>query len=138
MPSITGTTGNDVINGTQADDTINGGGGNDTIVDRWGDDIIDGGDGDDVIIDEAGNNTIRGGAGNDRITISDVYSLPGSTTGNPPRTSASAIGTAWFTSSITSTGITGAVRMICSIAGVMVQRKSRANAAAAPNRPGCG
>ncbi|WP_324073150.1 MAG: hypothetical protein RSE14_09630 [Erythrobacter sp.] len=86
MPSITGTTGNDVINGTQADDTINGGGGNDTIVDRWGDDIIDGGDGDDVIIDEAGSNTIRGGAGNDRITISDRYSGLGSVLGNPRRT----------------------------------------------------
>ncbi len=85
MPTFTGTSGNDVIIGTQADDTINGSGGNDTITDAYGDDIIDGGDGDDVIVDEGGSNTIRGGGGNDRITISDVYSLAGSTTGNPDR-----------------------------------------------------
>ena len=86
MPTFTGTSGNDVITGTQADDTINGSGGNDTILDAYGDDVIDGGDGDDVIVDEGGSNTIRGGGGNDRITISDTYSLPASSIGNPPRT----------------------------------------------------
>ena len=86
MPTFTGTSGNDVITGTQADDTINGSGGNDTIFDAYGDDVIDGGDGDDVIVDEGGSNTIRGGSGNDRITISDIYSLAGSTIGNPART----------------------------------------------------
>jgi Ca2+-binding RTX toxin-like protein len=86
MPTITGTSGNDVITGTQADDTINGSGGNDTIIDAYGDDVIDGGEGDDVIVDEGGSNTIRGGNGNDRITFSDIYSLPGSTIGNPART----------------------------------------------------
>ena len=41
-----------------------------------------------------------------------------SSTGNPPATKASAMARAWAASSITSTGMTGAVRMIFSI-GVM-------------------
>ncbi|MFN3865009.1 MAG: calcium-binding protein, partial [Erythrobacter sp.] len=86
MPSLAGTSGNDVLIGTHADDTITGSGGNDTITDAYGDDTIEGGDGDDVIVDEGGSNTIRGAGGDDRITLSDAYSLPGSSIGNPPRT----------------------------------------------------
>ena len=51
-----------------------------------------------------------------------------SSTGNPPATSARAIGTACATSSITSTGMTGAIRMISSIrviAGVPWRKRLR-------------
>jgi predicted extracellular nuclease len=56
--TIVGTTGNDVINGTNGTDVIVGLGGND---------VINGGNGDDVICGNAGNDTLRGSNGNDTL-----------------------------------------------------------------------
>jgi len=60
MPTITGTQGDDVLNGTV---------GNDVITDAWGDDTIDAGAGDDTITDLGGSNNILGGSGNDFIDL---------------------------------------------------------------------
>ncbi len=48
--------GNDIVNGSQGDDSISGGA---------GDDILNGFDGDDVVFDFLGDNTLDGGAGMD-------------------------------------------------------------------------
>jgi len=70
--TIYGNGGSDVIHGNDGDDTINasggpntlyGDGGNDTISAASGNDTIYGGDGNDTIYADAGNNTIYGGAG---------------------------------------------------------------------------
>ena len=76
VPTIVGTNGDDVIQGTHLDDVIVGLGGNDTINGASGADTICGGDGDDTIngnsqadtiFGEAGNDTINGGSDNDLI-----------------------------------------------------------------------
>jgi predicted extracellular nuclease len=56
--TIIGTTGDDMINGTNGNDVIVGLGGNDTI---------NGGNGNDVICGNAGNDTLRGSNGNDTL-----------------------------------------------------------------------
>jgi Ca2+-binding RTX toxin-like protein len=56
VENITGGSGNDIITGSSAANTISGGGGNDTIA---------GGAGNDKLIGESGSDTIAGGAGND-------------------------------------------------------------------------
>lgn len=56
--TIVGTSGNDILEGTAADDVICGYG---------GDDVIDAGAGDDVIYGHGGADTISGGAGDDTI-----------------------------------------------------------------------
>ena len=56
--TIIGTTGNDLINGTNGPDVIVGLGGND---------VINGGNGNDVICGYAGNDTLNGGSGNDTL-----------------------------------------------------------------------
>ncbi len=55
--TINGTSGNDLILGSSADDIINGNGGNDCIVAGAGNDTIDGGDGTDICIEGSGTNT---------------------------------------------------------------------------------
>ena len=74
--TIVGTTGDDVINGTNGDDvivamggndTINGGNGNDVICGNAGDDIIDGGNLDDLLFGSFGNDSLSGGNGNDSL-----------------------------------------------------------------------
>ncbi len=88
MPTITGDSGSnylegtfgaDQINGLEGSDTIVALGGNDTIdggsdedtIDAGdGDDIVYGGDGWDTITDGAGSDTVYGGAGSDRIIAS--------------------------------------------------------------------
>ncbi|MEU3460400.1 hypothetical protein ABZ721_10635 [Streptomyces sp. NPDC006733] len=96
--TITGTAGNDTINGTNGDDatcglggddTINGGNGNDTISGGPGADTIDGqngsdtlygdlGDvdldgqnGNDTLYDHTGTDTMSGSLGNDNIDVQD-------------------------------------------------------------------
>jgi len=63
MPTINGTSGNDVLNGTTGNDAISGGS---------GDDVINGGDGNDTISDTRGSNTINGGAGDDSIDLNSM------------------------------------------------------------------
>ena len=58
VATIVGTTGDDVIDGTE---------GNDVIVSRDGDDWIDGLAGDDVICADDGNDVVDGGVGTDQI-----------------------------------------------------------------------
>ena len=67
MPTITGTTGNDLIIGSDGDDDIFGLTGNDTIQGGTGVDIIDAGAGDDVISGEGGADILTGGTGVDRF-----------------------------------------------------------------------
>jgi len=72
-----GVPGDDIIEGTDEDDTLFAGGGDDLVAGNMGDDNIDGGDGDDILrgdensrssgSSEGGNDTINGGNGSDRI-----------------------------------------------------------------------
>ncbi|UCJ11581.1 MAG: hypothetical protein JWS08_17790 [Phormidium sp. PBR-2020] len=58
---------NDIIFGTEGDDTIAGTNGNDTIIGNAGNDIINGGNGDDILAGGDGNDILDGGDGNDII-----------------------------------------------------------------------
>src|SRR2546423_1095885 len=53
--------GNDLIVGSDADNSISAGAGDDTVLGGLGDDSIDGNDGDDWLIGEQGNDRITGG-----------------------------------------------------------------------------
>jgi Ca2+-binding RTX toxin-like protein len=64
---ITGTDGNDSLDGTDSADTIKGGAGNDQIDGLGGDDLLYGGAGDDKISAYNGQDTAFGGAGNDTL-----------------------------------------------------------------------
>jgi hypothetical protein len=57
-----------IIDGTEGDDTIVGTKRNDMITGFAGNDLIDGAGGDDLIFGNAGNDTIDGGDGNDAIS----------------------------------------------------------------------
>lgn len=63
--TITGGTGNDVLEGNAAKDTINGGAGNDILRGMGGTDTLNGGDGDDALVGGGGLDTLTGGAGKD-------------------------------------------------------------------------
>jgi Ca2+-binding RTX toxin-like protein len=75
--TITGSSGNDIIDGTRSvsgqplptaeNDVIRSMGGNDTVHGLAGDDAIDGGTGNDVLYGDAGNDALLGGAGTDRL-----------------------------------------------------------------------
>lgn len=75
MATVTGTNGNDTLEGTVIADTILGLGGNDTIRGKAGDDLLDGGLGDDTIEGGAGNDDMVGGAGNDVIETGSPASV---------------------------------------------------------------
>ncbi len=66
-PTITGTTRNDVIEGTEGADVILAGPGSDTIRGLGGDDVICGGDGNDRIYGDDGDDLVFAGEGGDRI-----------------------------------------------------------------------
>ena len=66
-PIINGTSGDDTIITSAADDIVNGGEGNDTIFDDLGDDVIDGGAGNDFLYAKGGNNYLAGGSGKDTL-----------------------------------------------------------------------
>ncbi|MFO1065109.1 MAG: DUF642 domain-containing protein [Pirellulales bacterium] len=65
--AVDGTTGNDLVIGTSANDQVNTGAGDDLVITGSGTDQIDAGDGNDVVIAGSGDDSIRGGAGNDQI-----------------------------------------------------------------------
>src|SRR5581483_3210493 len=56
--SITGTTGDDIINAGAGNDTVNGLDGNDQIWDGAGNDSVNGGDGNDSLYSNAGNDSL--------------------------------------------------------------------------------
>jgi Ca2+-binding RTX toxin-like protein len=64
---ISGTAGNDTINGTAQGDTIFGLGGNDTLNAGAGDDVLHGGEGNDTLRGEEGDDRLYGGVGNDML-----------------------------------------------------------------------
>jgi Ca2+-binding RTX toxin-like protein len=66
--TLSGTQGDDIIEGTPSRDVIIGMAGNDTIRGHQGNDIICGGDGDDEIFGNGDNDILEGGGGNDRIS----------------------------------------------------------------------
>ncbi|HYO61007.1 MAG TPA: calcium-binding protein [Actinomycetota bacterium] len=63
---VTGTDGDDVLEGSGAAEKICGFGGDDTIRGGGGNDVIGGGAGNDVMRGNGGNDTVRGGAGRDK------------------------------------------------------------------------
>ena len=65
---ITGTTGNDSLNGFAGDDNISGERGNDTISGGGGNDSLNGGENDDTLLGGAGNDQLSGFTGNDTLS----------------------------------------------------------------------
>lgn len=74
IPSISGTSGDDTLNGTsgaeiilglEGNDTINGSGGNDEIFGGDGNDTLNGGDGNDILYGGLGNDSLTGGNNTD-------------------------------------------------------------------------
>ncbi|WP_024671377.1 calcium-binding protein, partial [Pseudomonas tremae] len=63
--SLAGTGANDVIDAGLGDDTVSGGGGDDTLVGNAGADTLNGDDGNDLLQGGSGNDILYGGAGND-------------------------------------------------------------------------
>ena len=76
--TVTGTSGNDTIDCTNASGgkTITGGDGNDTITGTVFDDNIVGGEGNDTLTGGPGEDTIDGGPGENTITLSDQAPNP--------------------------------------------------------------
>ena len=66
--SLSGSSNDDVMLGTDGTDNIQAGAGDDTIIGGAGDDTITGGAGDDTITGGAGDDTIIGGEGDDLLT----------------------------------------------------------------------
>ncbi|MCE6966975.1 calcium-binding protein, partial [Cereibacter sphaeroides] len=65
--SITGSTGDDYLQGASGASTLAGGDGDDTIEGQGGADVLDGGTGDDDLTGGAGNDSLTGGAGADTL-----------------------------------------------------------------------
>lgn len=70
-PTISGTTGTDVLVGTAGADVIFGSGGDDAINGGGGDDVICGGPGNDTIDPGADNDVVDAGSGDDTVLASD-------------------------------------------------------------------
>lgn len=62
-----GTSGDDVINGSSWGDVVDGAEGHDTLYGDDGDDILAGGAGDDFVYGQADNDVLSGGAGSDEV-----------------------------------------------------------------------
>ena len=69
--TITGSSGDDTLKGTKADDQINGQQGDDLIRGRAGADHLKGQKGDDILRSGQGNDTLIGGKGNDQLIAKD-------------------------------------------------------------------
>lgn len=65
--TVYGTTSNDVLYGTVAQDHLRGENGNDTLYGEYGDDYLQGGSGNDYVYGGAGNDTVHGNNGNDTL-----------------------------------------------------------------------
>ncbi|WP_241090048.1 calcium-binding protein [Pseudomonas viridiflava] len=63
--TLSGTSGNDLIDAGAGDDTVNGGSGNDTLSGSAGADTLNGDGGNDLLQGGTGNDTLYGGDGND-------------------------------------------------------------------------
>ena len=79
---IHGDAGNDLIYGGDAADTIFGDTGDDTINGDFGDDLVYGGDGNDYANGGIGNDTLHGGKGDDRLIGGDGNDVLYGETGN--------------------------------------------------------
>jgi Ca2+-binding RTX toxin-like protein len=64
---LSGNVGNDTIFGQNGNDTLNGNGGNDLLLGQDGTDTLNGGIGNDTLTGGDGNDIVNGGAGNDTI-----------------------------------------------------------------------
>ena len=64
---VNGGTGDDLLSGGRANDTINGGPGNDTLSGRQGNDVLNGNDGDDLFSGGPGNDVANGGNNDDHV-----------------------------------------------------------------------
>ncbi|HEX8216631.1 MAG TPA: calcium-binding protein, partial [Allosphingosinicella sp.] len=67
MPTFTGTSGDDTIQGTSSADMIDGLAGNDTLRGGGGADTIHGGEGEDLLVGNMQNDHLDGGDGNDLL-----------------------------------------------------------------------
>jgi len=65
--TLTGSTGDNVLNGGEGGDSLSGLAGDDTLIGEGGDDVLLGGDGNDDLLDAAGRNFVRGEGGDDSI-----------------------------------------------------------------------
>jgi Ca2+-binding RTX toxin-like protein len=64
---VFGMAGNDLLDGGPGDDNLNGGPGRDRLKGQKGDDVLTGGDGNDVLIGGPGKDKLNGGKGNDTL-----------------------------------------------------------------------
>jgi VCBS repeat-containing protein len=64
-----GTSGNDILSGDSAANTISGGDGNDLLFGNAGSDTLSGGSGNDLLVGGAGNDFMTGGPGNDTFVF---------------------------------------------------------------------
>lgn len=71
LPTINGTEGDDLLQGTPEDEVINGLASDDTLYGGMGNDVINGGDGNDKIYGSEGNDTLTGGTGVDPFIFGD-------------------------------------------------------------------
>ncbi|HMW21939.1 MAG TPA: Ig-like domain-containing protein [Burkholderiaceae bacterium] len=65
--NLTGTAGNDALNGSLANETLSGAAGNDTLVGNGGNDSLAGGAGNDSVVGGVGNDVLSGDAGTDTL-----------------------------------------------------------------------
>jgi Ca2+-binding RTX toxin-like protein len=70
---LTGTQGNDVLNGSSGGETMSGFGGDDLLNGNGGNDSIFGGDGDDTLNGGQGNDSLSGDAGTDTLDGGDGF-----------------------------------------------------------------
>jgi Ca2+-binding RTX toxin-like protein len=65
---VLGGAGNDTLTGNSGDDVLEGGTGNDNLTGNAGNDVLDGGTGNDYLYGEAGDDHLLGGAGDDYLS----------------------------------------------------------------------
>ncbi|KEQ01604.1 RTX toxins and related Ca2+-binding protein, partial [Snodgrassella alvi SCGC AB-598-J21] len=68
---LNGGVGNDTLDGNSGNDTLNGNDGNDILWGGYGNDILNGGNGNDILWGDSGYDILNGGAGNDILNGGD-------------------------------------------------------------------